>query len=234
MSTCPDDGLHHLFADGEIPAEHISAYKLHLDSCPECREKFMGIGALKNRLRADSEAMGLSAEDIDASFGRLMTKMRFHAVSREIQKNGTAHITRRVLPWAAVFIITVSGVYAFLKSGESAPVEPVTVARQPQAVYNPAPAEIAIPEWSLTRRPLVQAVYNPMSDTQANDTVYISDADVFRPSFVYASASGSRRVARVVMMLTLEGFWGGCQQQQRGEISAITETRRGSAQQIED
>jgi hypothetical protein len=170
MSTCPGDALHHLYVDGEIPSDCVVAYKHHIDSCPECQKKIIRIGALKKRLHADSAGMESSPENFDAGFDRLMVKMRYHAVSRENQRNETGYVARRVLPWAAAVIITVSGVYAVLQNG--------VISRNPTApIAPPAVTEvITIPEGALEN-----ARYSPRTISMANGLPSIPDFDVFRP-----------------------------------------------------
>jgi hypothetical protein len=204
MSICPDDTLHHLYVDGEIPSEHLSTYKQHADSCPACQSKIQRINALKNRLHADSAVAELCSGNLDESFGQLMTKMKFRTVSREIRKNETSFLARKTLPWAAAIIITLSGAYVFLQTGVSARFLPVRGSRNTASVSEEnfpqeedAPpgvlrdsAGIAIPVGMLenARRHDIAsayAVYDPQSISAENALPSIPDFDVFRPRSLY-------------------------------------------------
>lgn len=83
MFTCPDNDIHSVYLDGELPEELVSEYEAHLASCPECSAKLKKLKELKDLIHDDAESISFTQKQLDESFMRLQTKMKYSAFKEE-------------------------------------------------------------------------------------------------------------------------------------------------------
>jgi hypothetical protein len=195
MSTCPENGLHHLYLDDEIPAEYLEKYSAHTINCAACQKKITDITVMRNALKLDSECLGLSSDEIDESYQRLLARMRFRTVSSTLRKRETSRFVGQTLPWVAAVIIIFSGGYFFMHGNIGNNAQGFMTTAQISDIQNPNSlvkgdfTAIAFADESQTN--FTSEILGSM--TQFEDLPYIPDIDVFKPSFFYTLASARRR-----------------------------------------
>ncbi len=91
MYTCPENDIHSIYLDGELPTAYISEYEEHLKSCPSCAKKAEKLRALKDELKKDCESLNFTKEKLDESFLRLQTKLSY---SKTTQKSKNSFLYR--------------------------------------------------------------------------------------------------------------------------------------------
>lgn len=82
MSTCPENDIHSVYLDGELPEEFIAEYESHVASCPECSAKLEKLTRISGILRADAKSVVFSGKELDDSFARLQAKMSYSSFKR--------------------------------------------------------------------------------------------------------------------------------------------------------
>lgn len=77
MFTCPEDDIHSIYLDNELPPHFVAEYEAHIASCPKCKAKLEKFKKIHEELKADSDSINLSKEFLDQSFERLQSRMRY-------------------------------------------------------------------------------------------------------------------------------------------------------------
>ena len=77
MFTCPEDDIHSIYLDNELPPKFVAEYEAHLASCPKCKAKLEKFRKIHEELKEDSDSITLSKEFLDQSFERLQSRMRY-------------------------------------------------------------------------------------------------------------------------------------------------------------
>lgn len=80
MFTCPDDDIHSVYSDGELPQNFVAEYEAHVKNCPQCSAKLQKLLALKAAFKSDSNSISLSGRDLDESFVRLEARLSYKKV----------------------------------------------------------------------------------------------------------------------------------------------------------
>lgn len=83
MSTCPENDIHSIYLDNELPENFISEYEKHINSCPKCKKKLEQMRKTHNIFEADSKSLNLDQIFLDQSFERLQSRMRYTKVISE-------------------------------------------------------------------------------------------------------------------------------------------------------
>lgn len=83
MSTCPENDLHSLYLDGELPEEFIAEYEAHVASCPKCSAMLEKLTELKGFIHEDSSSISFTQKQLDESFARLQAKMSYSTFKKE-------------------------------------------------------------------------------------------------------------------------------------------------------
>lgn len=60
MFTCPEDDIHSIYADGELPKNYVAEYEAHVNSCPKCSAKLKKFLALNSVFAEDKESFHFS------------------------------------------------------------------------------------------------------------------------------------------------------------------------------
>lgn len=76
MFTCPENDIHSLYLDNELPKGLAEDYEAHISKCPKCSAKLEALKKTHNILKSDSDSISLSQQFLDESFERLTLKMR--------------------------------------------------------------------------------------------------------------------------------------------------------------
>lgn len=100
MSTCPDMELHSAFLDGEIASPWYDEIKTHVETCPDCKAHVDRIQSIRDVLAADSAALNLEQSELDASYERLKSRLRYKKVAAKTSAS-YADFARKFIPYAA-------------------------------------------------------------------------------------------------------------------------------------
>lgn len=100
MSTCPEHDMHSVYLDGELPQKYALEYESHMTTCQQCRDKYMKLQGVSALLKEDAAQHQLSSQEMEDSFARLQTKLRYQKTVREIQPKNINRFTW-VVPTAA-------------------------------------------------------------------------------------------------------------------------------------
>ena len=82
MFTCPEDDIHSIYADGELPKNYVAEYEAHVNSCPKCSAKLKKFLALNSVFAEDKESFHFSKDDFDSSFQRLEARLSYKKVTQ--------------------------------------------------------------------------------------------------------------------------------------------------------
>ena len=100
MSTCPNMELHSAFVDGEIANPWYDEIKTHVESCPDCKAHVKRIQSIRDVFAADSAALNLDKNELDASYERLQSRLRYKKVAARTSGAYT-DFARKFVPYAA-------------------------------------------------------------------------------------------------------------------------------------
>lgn len=93
MSTCPEHDMHSVYLDGELPQKYALEYESHMTTCQQCRDKYMKLQGISALLKEDTAQHQLSSQEMEDSFARLQTKLRYQKTVREIQPKNINRFT---------------------------------------------------------------------------------------------------------------------------------------------
>lgn len=80
MFHCPENDIHSIYLDGELPENFVKDYEAHLASCPKCRAKLEKLKAVHDAFQTDSRSLEIDSVFKAQSFERLQGRMRFSKV----------------------------------------------------------------------------------------------------------------------------------------------------------
>ena len=95
MSTCPENDIHSVYLDGELPEEFLQEYEAHVASCPECSKKLEALTRLKGFVHEDSASIVFSQKNLDDSFARLQAKMSYNNFKKNESENTVRFLDSR-------------------------------------------------------------------------------------------------------------------------------------------
>ncbi|MCQ2240662.1 zf-HC2 domain-containing protein [Treponema sp.] len=87
MSTCPENDIHSLYLDGELPEKFMAEYEAHVASCPKCSAKLEKLTELQGFIHEDSNSYVFSQKQLDDSFARLQAKMSYSNFKKEEKRS---------------------------------------------------------------------------------------------------------------------------------------------------
>lgn len=100
MSTCPDMELYSAFLDGEIANPWYDELKMHAENCADCKAHVERLQAVRDVFAADSAALNLDKEELDASYARLQSRLRYKKVAAKTT-GASSDFVRKFIPYAA-------------------------------------------------------------------------------------------------------------------------------------
>lgn len=102
MFTCPENDIHSIYLDGELPEKFARDYEAHIVSCEKCRAELEKLRATREILAKDSSSLNLSDDFMEKSFERLQGRMRFKKiVSQGEPKKFIVPMRHTFIPMAA-------------------------------------------------------------------------------------------------------------------------------------
>lgn len=101
MFHCPENDIHSIYLDGELPKNFVKDYEAHLASCDKCRAKLEKLKAMHAAFVADSKAIDIDESFKAQSFERLQSRMRFSKVVKASEPNKNIVRIANYVPLAA-------------------------------------------------------------------------------------------------------------------------------------
>ena len=90
MSTCPTKEIHSLYLDNELPQKHKEQYEAHVAACDKCRAELEKLRMVRAVFQKDAEAVNPDKAFLDASYERLMLKMKYSKNSGRVGRSGVS------------------------------------------------------------------------------------------------------------------------------------------------
>lgn len=107
MSICPENDIHSVYLDGELNSPYKEQYLEHLQTCSSCSEKLQKLKNLQTILREDSESITLSEKQLEDSYEKLSTLLKFRNVTKKSTVSPWTTIMKAIPAMAAALIIAI-------------------------------------------------------------------------------------------------------------------------------
>ena len=198
MFTCPTDEIHSLYLDNELPLSHKEQYEAHLESCEKCRAQLEKLRSLHGLFAKDSDALSPDKAFMDASYERLMLKMKYSKTAGHTYKPA-----RRVWKFAVPALAAAAALALIIPIGLNSGRHNVKTMSAASSLYSQLPgqfpeqfaglasgSENGIGFASAVQEPLVTNVNN----NAPSASPLIKDVEVFRPKFDGESKTISIRI----------------------------------------
>ncbi len=192
MSTCPTNEIHSLYLDNELPQAHKEQYEAHIASCEKCKASLEKLRAVREVFAKDAAAITPDEKFMDASFERLMLKMKYSkTTSRAGGMGGFASRSRAwkiAIPAVAAAAVLALVVPIGIRAGKGG----VKTMSATSSIYSQVPSQVSeklenvafagedIFGFNSTMQD--SRVTNVSNPTEAASKL-IQDVDVFRPNF---------------------------------------------------
>ncbi len=85
MSTCPENDIHSIYLDGELPQSYAKQYEAHLLTCENCRKKLENLKSLQKIFAEDCKNITISQDAMEQSFERLKTRLSYSRVTKNVK-----------------------------------------------------------------------------------------------------------------------------------------------------
>ena len=107
MSICPENDIHSVYLDGELNSPYKEQYLEHLQTCSSCSEKLQKLKNLQTILREDSESITLSEKQLEDSYEKLSTLLKFRNVTKKSTVSPWTTVMKAIPAMAAALIIAI-------------------------------------------------------------------------------------------------------------------------------
>lgn len=90
MSTCPNNDIHSIYLDNELPANFLAEYEEHLKSCPACQAELRKLKNARNLFQNDNDPVishTSSQKELDESFARLQARLSYSKITGKTSKS---------------------------------------------------------------------------------------------------------------------------------------------------
>lgn len=188
MSTCPEQDMHSVYLDGELPQKYATDYESHLTSCQRCRDDFLKLQALSASLKDDAHHHELSAQDMEESFARLQTKLHYQKTVRDTQPQSIKRFT-----WVVPTVAAAALAFALVLPARTGTPIPASSASQERPISISASALAGglsvAPSVNHQRTSFVQESiiaeesFGHIQPVLSSSNEAIPPVDIFRPSF---------------------------------------------------
>lgn len=107
MSTCPSHEVYSMYIDNELPEPFKSTVQKHASECLECSQTLQNLKKVHDVLQKDMHSICFDQQELDDSFNRLKTKMRFREVTEVIEDSHyfSRSFLHKVLPVVAAALV---------------------------------------------------------------------------------------------------------------------------------
>ena len=191
MSTCPTKEIHSLYLDNELPQTHKEQYEAHIAACDKCRAEYEKLRAVRAVFEKDAQAVSPDQAFLDASYERLMLKMKYsknvgHTASHRVSSR-TWKIAVPAIAAAAVLALAIPLRFAVGRAN-------VKTMSATSSLYSQVPSQVSEQvsnvafngEGSFGFDEGIQSIL-PSVTNVGNSSVaaskLIQDVEVFRPNF---------------------------------------------------
>ena len=191
MSTCPTKEIHSLYLDNELPQTHKEQYEAHIAACDKCRAEYEKLRAVRAVFEKDAQAVSPDKAFLDASYERLMLKMKYsknvgHTASHRVSSR-TWKIAIPAIAAAAVLALAIPLRFAVGRAN-------VKTMSATSSLYSQVPSQVSEQvsnvafngEGSFGFDEGIQSIL-PSVTNVGNSSVaaskLIQDVEVFRPNF---------------------------------------------------
>ena len=192
MSTCPTKEIHSLYLDNELPQKHKEEYEAHIASCEKCRAELEKLRAVGDLFKADAASVSPDKAFMDASYERLMLKMKYSKNAGHTRYSKTNFRSWKIIvPVAAAVAILALAIPLKLATGRAG----VKTMSATSSIYSQVPSQVtehlssvafgadnafaSNRAFGLTQDSLVTNVSNKGGAASK----LIKDVEVFRPNF---------------------------------------------------
>ena len=192
MSTCPTKEIHSLYLDNELPQNHKEEYEAHIASCEKCRAELEKLRAVGDLFKADASSVSPDKAFMDASYERLMLKMKYSKNAGHTSYSKTnLRSWKIIVPVAAAVAILALAIPLKLATGRAG----VKTMSATSSIYSQVPSQVtehlssvafgadnafaSNRAFGLTQDSLVTNVSNKGGAASK----LIKDVEVFRPNF---------------------------------------------------
>ena len=193
MSTCPTKEIHSLYLDNELPQSHKEQYEAHIAACDKCRAEYEKLRAVRAVFEKDAQAVSPDKAFLDASYERLMLKMKYsknvgHTASHRVSSR-TWKIAVPAIAAAAVLALAIPLRFAVGRAN-------VKTMSATSSIYSQVPSQVTEQlssvsfggenpfandnAFGLNQDSLVTNVSNKQRGAASK---LIKDVEVFRPNF---------------------------------------------------
>lgn len=192
MSTCPTKEIHSLYLDNELPQKHKEEYEAHIASCEKCRAELEKLRTVGDLFKADAASVSPDKAFMDASYERLMLKMKYSKNAGHTSYSKTnLRSWKIIVPVAAAVAILALAIPLKLATGRAG----VKTMSATSSIYSQVPSQVtehlssvafgadnafaSNRAFGLTQDSLVTNVSNKGGAASK----LIKDVEVFRPNF---------------------------------------------------
>lgn len=192
MSTCPTKEIHSLYLDNELPQKHKEEYEAHIAACEKCRAELEKLRAVGDLFKADAASVSPDKAFMDASYERLMLKMKYSKNAGHTSYSKTnLRSWKIIVPVAAAVAILALAIPLKLATGRAG----VKTMSATSSIYSQVPSQVtehlssvafgadnafaSNRAFGLTQDSLVTNVSNKGGAASK----LIKDVEVFRPNF---------------------------------------------------
>ena len=198
MYTCPTNEIHSLYLDNELPQNHKEQYEAHIASCEKCKASLEKLRAIREVFAKDAAAITPDEKFMDASFDRLMLKMKYSKTAGRVYKpvNRAWKIAIPAIAAAAVLALVIP---IGLGSGRRG----VKTMSATSSIYSQVPAQVSEQLTSVSMggengfvfsEGIQDSFVTNVSNTSGAASKLIKDVEVFRPKFEGDSKTISIRI----------------------------------------
>ena len=107
MSICPENDIHSVYLDGELNSPYKEQYLEHLQTCSSCSQKLQKLKNLQTILKEDSESITLSEKQLEDSYEKLSTLLKFRNVTKKSTVSPWSTVMKAIPAMAAALIIAI-------------------------------------------------------------------------------------------------------------------------------
>ncbi len=203
MYTCPTNEIHSLYLDNELPQNHKEQYEAHIASCEKCKAALEKLRTVREVFAKDSAAITPDEKFMNASFDRLMLKMKYSKTT--LRSGGMGRMNNRSRVWKiAVPALAAAAVLALvIPIGLGSGRRGVKTMSATSSVYSQVPPQVSEQLTSVSMggengfaftEGMQDSFVTNVSNTSDAASRLIKDVEVFRPKFEGDSKTISIRI----------------------------------------
>ena len=189
MSTCPTKEIHSLYLDNELPQSHKEQYEAHIAACDSCKAQLEKLRAIRGVFQKDAEYVSPDQKFLDASYERLMLKMKYSKNTAHVSAPRVSSKTWKIIvPAAAAAAILALAIPLKLSTGKNG----VKTMSATSSMYSQVPSQVTeqlenVSFGGQNIFGLNNAANEPrvtnVGNSSAAASKLIQDVEVFRPDF---------------------------------------------------